>query len=385
MADYDIHRDIDGDTEDDPVVALLERTLTARAASASAPLDLAFRARARRRRRAALQWTVTGAAAVGVAAAIAVPMALAGGAADPVAAVDIAEPSEAPAPPVYSGLSPVEPADEGWRWETYRGVELQVPADWHTGGTHQPCGWAYEDGTSVPYVSRPGGVIAAVGCGPQPVERWVPYVEFGGFKPGLEELEAGWVRQTIQVGEVDVTVQADDADLLQRIVASARPVAEVDAVGCSVVHSTTESLDARPTTGALDPAQAGPDAAVCQYALDESTGANELTGSSRLSADEVREFVDAVVAAPVGGGPDSPAGCVPDRRRGDVALVIRLPTTDGLREVVVWYAAGCGNGADDGVTLRALTADLLQPLFGGAVQPNHFSMAVAPLMPGWPR
>lgn len=379
MADHD-------EIPDGRVVALLERTLSARAASASAPPDLAVRARARRRHRA-VQWAATGGAGLAVAAAVAVPMALAGGDLDPVTAVDTPRPTEAaPDTPVYTGLPAVEPAADGWRWEFYRGVELQVPDAWQTGGTHQPwCAAVGPEGAEVapaPYVSRPGATLAVL-CGPEPVERWVPYVEFGGIdEVGREELEAGWLRETVQVGEVEVTVRADDADLLDRIVSSARVIADLDAIGCPLTYPGADTLDARPTTGALYPAEVGPDGAVCQYTLGYSTGPAMLTGSYRMPADDVTAFVDAVDAAPAGSGPDSPPGCTPDHRRGDEAVLVRVPTTDGLREVVVWYAAGCGNGADDGVTLHTLTADLLRPLFQGAVQASGFSMAVAPLFQG---
>ena len=104
-----------------------------------------------------------------------------------------------------------------------------------------------------------------------------------------------------------------------------------------------------------------------------------LIASRRLTADEVGAFVDAIAAAPVGGGPDEPDSCVADWRRGDTALLVRLPTTDGVRDVIVWYA-GCFNGADDGTTLHALTADLLEPLFGGAVVATSLTMSLAPMM-----
>lgn len=378
------------ETPDDRVAALLERTLSSRAASATAPPDLAIRARARSRHRAVLRRAATGAAGLAVAASIAIPMTLAGGDPEPVTAADTPATTPtatgaAPDTPVYSGLPPLEPAADGWRWETYQGVELQVPADWQSGGT-TGTQWCGEPGAA--YVGRPGALPAnlCVASKQVPPENQQRYVWFGGGQlggdavVGRETFAGGWIRETREVGGLLISAQLDDEGLADRIFDSARVISDVDAIGCALTYAGTDTLDARPTTGALDRAQVGPDGAVCQYSLGYDIGPAMLTGSYRMPADDVAAFVAAVDAAPAGSGPDSPPDCTPDHRRGDEAVLVRVPTTDGLREVVVWYAAGCGNGADDGVTLHTLTPDLLRPLFQGAVQASSFSMAVAPLM-----
>lgn len=366
---------------DDPVVTLLQRTLAGRAADALPSVDLAAAARSRRRQRLALRSGLVGAAAIGVVAAVGIPVLVMGSGAG-LTALDGPGSGSTPAvsEPVYEGLPPVQPLADGWRWETYGGIELQVPAEWRTGGGQGP--WCVNGGSSIPraYVSRPVGATPAIGCVDEPRERWVPYVEFAGpDAPGREDLGDGWIRETRQVGDQFVTVRADDPSLLDQILASANTVNEVDAVGCPADYIVTQSLDARPTTGGLDPAKVGAEGVVCQYELDGDPTRQPLIASRRLTADEVRAFVDAMADAPVGGGPDEPDSCLPEWRRGDSALLVRLPTTDGARDVIVWYA-GCFNGADDGVTLRTLTADLLHPLFGGPVVATSFTMSLAPLM-----
>jgi len=372
------------DDTDDPVVTLLQRTLAGRASEAVPRADLAAVARAKRRRRVALRSGLAGAGALGVAAAIAVPtMLVVGSGAGPAVLDGPGSASTPPASdPVYEGLPPVQSLPDSWRWETYGGVELQVPADWRTGGGQGP--WCVDHGsiTPEPYVSRPIGYTPAVACvRDEPRERWVPYVEFGGGfdPPGRKDLGDGWISETRQIGDQLLTVRTNDTALLDAILASAHTVEEVDGVGCPVDYAVTQSLDARPTTGPLDPAQVGQDGVVCQYRLEDWPSGQPLIASRRLTAEEARAFVEAVVSAPVGGGPDEPGSCTPDRRRGDTALLVRLPTTDGARDVIVWYA-GCFNGADDGVTLHTLTTDLLDPLFGGAVMATSFTMSLAPLM-----
>lgn len=377
------HTDDTVDT-DDPVVTLLQRTLAGRASDAVPLGDLAAAARAKRRHRLALRSGLVGAAVLGVAAAIAVPTMLVAGSGAGPAALDGPASASTPRPAsdrVYEGLPPVQSLPDGWRWETYGGVQLQVPTQWGVGGSYRSwCAARETPTTPEPYVGRPTGATPAILCGDEPREQWVPYVEFDGPDPlGREDLGDGWIRETRQVGDRFVTVRADDPSLLDQILASAMTVDEVDAVGCPADYAVAQSLDARPTTGALDPAQVGPDGVVCQYQLDGYPTGQPLIASRRLTADDVRAFVDAVAAAPAGGGPDEPDSCLPESRRGDTALLVRLPTTDGARDVIVWYA-GCFNGADDGVTLHTLTTDLLDPLFGGAVVATSFTMSLAPLM-----
>jgi hypothetical protein len=55
---------------------------------------------------------------------------------------------------------------DGWRWESYRGVEVAVPGDWGTTSTHQRLSqWCVEPRTDrAPAIGRPGA-STMVACG----------------------------------------------------------------------------------------------------------------------------------------------------------------------------------------------------------------------------
>src|SRR3954465_15549674 len=59
-------------------------------------------------------------------------------------------------------VSPTLP--DGWRWESYRDVEVGVPADWGWGSGDQRLGqWCTNEKHPKPIVGRPG-VSTLVGC-----------------------------------------------------------------------------------------------------------------------------------------------------------------------------------------------------------------------------
>ncbi|MEJ7726713.1 MAG: hypothetical protein WKH47_06820, partial [Actinomycetes bacterium] len=165
----------DDPARDDQVVAVLERTLATYAGQAPPAVGLLDRVRRTRRRRALARTAVGTGAALAVAAAIVVPMALGGG-------------SESVGPAV-------DAPDPGWRWESYAGVELQVPDSWGTGTTWYPwCGGQ----VAKPYVGRPIGVIPLVACSETTLsEAGDRFVWFGGDDPVGSTTDAeGWVRET---------------------------------------------------------------------------------------------------------------------------------------------------------------------------------------------
>ncbi len=123
-------------------------------ASESAPpadgLAPAARGRLRKRRRT----TFVAVAAALVVAAIPTGLAIANGG-------DGSDPT----PPVAT--EPTSGPDEGWRWESYRDVELQVPDGWGYGGGSDWCIGDPDLDSVTPQVTRPGGVVATIGCLPQ--------------------------------------------------------------------------------------------------------------------------------------------------------------------------------------------------------------------------
>lgn len=294
-----------------------------------------------------------------------------------------------------------EEAVEEWRWESYGGVEVQVPADWGYGTTATPpClqgegpqggGERQETGgdeeqRAQPYVGRPGAV-AAIAC-PEPVAdlaNRAPYLWFGDGRPaGQRQYDGGWVEETRVVDGVTLTVLSDDAATRERILGSARPIGEKDSHGCAPEHPVTERPDVRPSAeaGGLSTLGDVTSVSVCRYALEPArTAPTSLLSASKVEGPAAKEIVDALVAAPVGTGPNAPADCAADYALGDEVIVLLADgsTREG-QEVVVRYSGCDRHGTDDGVTARQLTASVARALLVGPHSPGWLHESVARLV-----
>lgn len=282
-------------------------------------------------------------------------------------------------------------AAPGWRWESYGGVEAQVPETWGYGGSDWPPCMDRSDDQKHGYVGRPGGAIPAIGCtGPSvpPLDKRIPYLWFrASAEPGVRTHDAGWVEETRTVRGLALTVFSDDAALRTRILDSAGPASD----GCPAEHAVATNPDARP-----DPGPGGPDAGpggvaemgpvesitVCRYALGEDNrpAASRVLSSSHLSGADAQAVVRAILAAPEGGGPNEPGNCAPEASLGDEALLLLVRDGTHTQEVVVRYSGCDGHGIDDGHTHRSLTAEALIPLLTGPHQPDHLIGPVASLV-----
>ncbi len=351
---------------EDRAAVLLERTLAARAGEAPSVPGMAERVRGRARRRRATG--VVAACAVAAVLAAGVPIGVQLMARD---LVEVPVADESPRDDTRRDDT-VEPAPEGWRWESYRGIQLQVPDGWGWGTTGwPPC----LDINSGAYVGRPdGGVIPAIGCSnPFPVlsER-APYVWLGDLLAGdLAEGEEvtrpaghGWFEVQTLRGGVPVTVFSDDADLRNAILASIREIEHVDANSCPVQHAISAEPSKRPdpTTGGLEAVENVTGAAVCRYSLRDVLP-DPLISSSRLDRETARRLVAAITAAPAGSGPNSKECSF--EVYGDEIIVLRIEASGATQEVYLRYS-GCGHhGTDDGVTRRELTAQIVRPVLSG--------------------
>jgi len=146
----------------------LEQRLTevlARGAEDAPPatgLAAGARRRARQRRRARL----AGAGAV-LALAVGVPTALVvadGGDSRPSPRDHDAATDPAPAPTSTTDVvGPGTPAADGYRWESWHGVTIEVPDGWAYGSRSA---WCADDGALEPVVERPGGIVPMILCDP---------------------------------------------------------------------------------------------------------------------------------------------------------------------------------------------------------------------------
>lgn len=297
-------------------------------------------------------------------------------------------PGEAPARE-STGPAPAPGFDGPTREVSWRGVAVDVPADWPdaSGPGSDWCAARGGRGGSLyptrPYVAVdrtyaatlaigcPGSGAAPDGLGAAPERLWAPHLAFElpiGTVPDGATTFQGWTLSTRTVAGVRITLLTDaaTADLVDPILDSARPV-DTDANGCESTSPVQAEEFVRPEpafdVAGIDRVDA---IAVCQYDRSAGTTAPGLLGSRRVEGSAAQDLLDAVRAAPAGGGPDAPRHCVQDRY-GDTALAVRLEDGDVVRDLYVYYEWCFGNGLDDGTTRRELTPASCVPLWGGRV------------------
>jgi hypothetical protein len=277
----------------------LEDRLTAalRDGSLGAPeptgLAAAARGRARRRRQAHLAGV-----AAAVALAVAVPVGAVtlsgsggGGNADP----DVADAApDAPDAPVV---------DDGYRWESWHGVTVQVPDSWGYGSLSDWCAGGGTVGT--PRVQRPGTVATSIACTPGSTYG-LTFQEVDNHDdfewPVVSQTGDSWPDPNVVggrgTGGVLVTVATADAETAHRVLDSVRPITGAgDPNGCP----------ARLSPGAATPPEGG--LAVCRY---DETGA--LEQSEVLFGQDAGRAVQALQAArPATECADSSQGSQPHR------------------------------------------------------------------------
>jgi hypothetical protein len=288
--------------------------------------------------------------------------------------------------------------DDGWRWESYQTIEVQVPEDWDYGVTSSPPCLVKK--VQRPYVGRPGGV-RAIGCrDPLPVlayrasylwfdskgrnpakSAWA--AEHRGRTPGVQPADHGWVEETRLVDGLHVTVLSDDDSLRRRILDSARLIDGSDANGCTPSHPLADLPHGRPaSTGGLASLGSVESVAVCRYAISDHAGDQRrapLIASSAVTGDAAGAMVDAIISAPAGSGPNDKE-CI-DTYGSDI-LVLKVQGSNHGQEVLIRYSGCSFNGTDDGVTLRQLTANLLQPILTGIHRPWSYTQTLYELVVG---
>lgn len=279
-----------------------------------------------------------------------------------------------------------EPAVAGWRWESYGGVEVQVPDDWGYGTTGTPpcldTGEAERPARG--YVGRPG-LLPTIGCaGPSvpPLGKRTAYLWFdSGADAGELAHDGGWVEETRIVDGIALTVLADDTALRTRILDSARPATAGADEGCPSEHAVTTGPHARPDPQPGGLAATGPveSVSICRYGLGSS---QRVLSGSRLSGEDAAAVVRAILAAPAGDGPNEPGSCPPEVAYGDEVLLLVVRGGAGTQEVFVRYSGCDGHGIDDGHTHRRLTSQALKPLLSGPHMPSSLSGVVGELI--WP-
>ena len=300
------------------------------------------------------------------------------------------EPSESVVELSESVVEPVETIPTGWRWESFGGIQVGVPDEWGWGNatqrTSQWCISTPRDRAEA-VVGRPGPVTA-VGClAAQPGEpdpgtllantgtlvdlAWVVDEEPGVTHEGDST--------TVVLRGVAVTVVAEK-ELRERVAATVHAVeGSLDAYGCPTTDPVWTDPRRRPERAVDVSTLSGvTELAVCRYAVADPAarvpGDREpLVSSALLTGAAAQEVVAAIAAAPPGGGPDNPGDCSPDYSYGDDLMVLHVTSEQGESTVQVRYSGCDHNGFDDGVTVRALTREAMQPLLAGPNRLFSFS------------
>ncbi len=273
--------------------------------------------------------------------------------------------------------SAAEPA-EGWRFEFYRDVRVQVPDSW-TYAQEPGSDWcAYVPGRlpKMPYVARAEGssVRLDIGCsrpgsadyrGP-PVDTWVDHLAlssaFGGSSGSVTANRTGafWMVRQV-VGHAGIKVVTKDRQLADRILASAEIVQPADP-SCDPRSPIQARGFQRPAPAFDVSSLTDVDSIlVCQYSFGEPEDAPGLVAQSELTGAAADDELHALQSAPIGGGPNRPGSCM-GGYYGESALVIRLQSGETSHDMYLYYATCRGNGFDDGTEIRTLTTAGCTPL-----------------------
>ncbi|GAB2675909.1 hypothetical protein [Kribbella swartbergensis] len=278
--------------------------------------------------------------------------------------------------------------DAGWRWESYKTVQVQVPADWtqYVSGP-APC-TAIGGSRSDSVVGRFNGWLgpSSYVCEDAvlPLERRSQYLWFDDVQaPGVKRYDAGWSEETRLVAGVKISVLTQDDALRRRILDSARPITGTDYYGCA-------PTDSAPRGTGLDPDDRITSASICEY------WQNTLVAGSMLNGARATKLAQRLAASPAGPPPGGWAkGCDdPDQR----TFVVTLNSSTKTYPVRVSYAlcyidhkgrtwtsrAALWFPTDDGVTERhtdSVTLDLIRQGAHRQHQPSDLFDPAGPLTP----
>jgi hypothetical protein len=276
----------------------------------------------------------------------------------------------------------------GWRWESYGGVEVGVPAGW--GYAVRSVDWLTSrwrctdrDQPADYEVARLRAQVLATTClrgdplNPDPLPDPDPatlisntgtFVVFGDRTVAETQREGD--RTTVTINGISLAVQALPR-LREQIVATIHAVA-VDSNGCPATHPISTAPEMTPDPAvAVGTLTAVTAVAACHYAVlaGVNAGANgpQLLSSLRLTAGAAQAAINGIAQAPRGGGPNAPSTCAVDYSYGDDLIVLSVTSGQTRNEIYLRYSGCDHNGFDDGTGIRSLTAKVVAPFIA---EPN---------------
>lgn len=207
------------------------------------------------------------------------------------------------APPAKTSEVAAKP---GWRWESYKSVQVQVPANWnHYVSGLAPCTYAKNGPPTVGRFS-PWLDVREIGCAVavRSLAEREEYLWFDDVqKPGVKQYDGSWTEETRDVDGVHVTVLTQNDELRREILDSAIKFTDRDAYGCEATYTPkTNSLSplllkALGTVTSVD---------VCEYwgGGVTSTPEKPLIAGSRLEGKQAQSVGEALDYRPDTAGPD---------------------------------------------------------------------------------
>ncbi|MFF0268926.1 hypothetical protein [Kribbella sp. NPDC004536] len=210
-------------------------------------------------------------------------------------------------PPVSQAPAP------GWRWESFKTVQVQVPSSW-TQYISGPAPCTTFANSAVPTIGRLNGwsVSREYTCTTPviPLTRRQPYLWFDDVQaPGIKQYDGGWTEETRVVGGVKLSVLTKDDALRRKILDSAQPINDTDPYGCTPKQPAPQP--------ASTPTAQITSASICEY------WQGSLIAGSSVPSDKVPALSGQLLAPPqVRSGPGPlPAGCQDPAARTYVVIL----------------------------------------------------------------
>ena len=262
--------------------------------------------------------------------------------------------------------------DPGWRWESYKTAQVQVPSSWtqYISGA-APC--TTFSTSSPPVIGRFNEWLGKYGHTCEDavltLDRRLPYLWFNDVQaPGIKQYDAGWTEETRLVAGTKISVLTKDDALRRRILDSARPITGTDYYGCA-------PTDLGPHGTGLNAKDPITSANICEY------WHGSLISGSQLAAGPATAFAQRVNSSPEGPQSARAEGCGDTDQR---TFVVTLHGRD--KSYRVWLIADyCVEdhtfSTDDGTTQRRADATTLGLLQQGVHKPSQPSDLFDPARP----
>jgi DNA-directed RNA polymerase specialized sigma24 family protein len=258
----------------------------------------------------------------------------------------------------------------GWRWESWGGVQVQVPPEWGHGDLTQ---WCVSRGPDGPAVDRPELVSTDALCSlhddGRPTYTGGLLLRRAESSPRLSRADVAPYASTriYTLGGVTLTVVDIDPAVGSAILASAEVIGRRDNNGCRPHQQVRGAgfLADGPTAALRSGLGPADTVSVCRYGLRGWAGPT-LISSRRLAGRTADDLVEALRAAPRVVGPSRTRHCRGAER--EFAVLELWPADDGgapalaPASLLVRYDGCRSHGLYDGLEVRRLTSRVLQPI-----------------------